>query len=207
MAFYFHFYKFSLIDSLFLGKFLHLILEIKEQIYVISGGPGFGKTVLIDYLSVLGYTVGKEAAREIIAEQQKTGGNILPQLDMRSFRQEVFKRRWEFYQSVPSGTIAFCDRAIPDQLAFALYLGIPFSPEIEKIVEQHRYNTQVFITPPWPEIYENDDIRKESYNEAVAIHQAIIEVYRRYNYQLIEIPKLDVKQRAEFLSNLISEKK
>ena len=39
------------------------------MVYVISGGPGFGKTVLIEKLHELGYQVGGEIARQIMVQQ------------------------------------------------------------------------------------------------------------------------------------------
>lgn len=183
---------------------MYSILENKGQIYIITGGPGFGKSVLAENLRVRGYAVGSEAAREIIMEQKHSGGTVLPDTDMRSFSQEVFKRRLAFFQSVDSGEIAFCDRAIPDQLAFARYFGLKTHAELEKNVLNYRYNQQVFITPPWKEIYQNDDIRRESFDEAVAIHQAIEKVYLEYGYQLIRLPMTGIKQRVEFILNLIS---
>ena len=36
------------------------------MVYVITGGPGFGKSLLIEKLRELGYPVGGEVARKII---------------------------------------------------------------------------------------------------------------------------------------------
>ena len=44
---------------------------IKTGLYVITGGPGTGKTSLIEELKIVGYQTVKEVARDIIKEQQQ----------------------------------------------------------------------------------------------------------------------------------------
>ena len=53
----------------------------KTGLYVITGGPGTGKTSLIEELKTVGYQTVKEVARDIIKEQQLQGGNALPWKD------------------------------------------------------------------------------------------------------------------------------
>ena len=178
-------------------------MEKRNQIYVLTGGPGFGKTTLLDYLKNLGFKTGGEVAREIICEQRSTGGNILPGKDIRSFQQEVLKRRLVFYNSVDSGEVAFSDRAIPDQIAFARFNGFGAPDVLVRHANEFRYNEIVFVTPPWKEIYRNDAERKESFEKACELHQIIVEVYKELNYSLIELPCADAKQRAEFVLNQI----
>jgi predicted ATPase len=60
------------------------------------------------------------------------------------------------------------------------------------------------VTPPWKEIFVNDLIRTESYEEAVKIHQHIIETYEDLNYTIIELPLLPTKTRVEFIRLTIS---
>ena len=54
---------------------------IKTGLYVITGGPGTGKTSLIEELKIVGYQTVKEVARDIIKEQQQQGGDALPWKD------------------------------------------------------------------------------------------------------------------------------
>jgi len=51
---------------------------IVKQIYVITGGPGFGKTDLINELRKSGYICSGEFARDLIETQLATDGEILP---------------------------------------------------------------------------------------------------------------------------------
>lgn len=170
-----------------------------KNIFVITGGPGFGKTELINELRRAGYFCSGEFARDLIESQLKSGGEILPWKNSKLFQQEVLKQRIAFYESVPDNTIAFTDRAIPDQLAFARYKGFGMPEMLKHSAEKYRYAPQVFITPPWPAIFVNDSIRKETFEEAILIHQVVLETYLGWNYQIIELPLISVNERSAFI--------
>jgi predicted ATPase len=178
---------------------------IEKQIYVITGGPGFGKTLLVEELKQLGYYCSGEFARDLILSQQKLGGDILPWKNPKLFQQKVLQKRIAFFDSVPDDTFAFADRGIPDQLAFARYRGFGTPEILNEYSQKYRYAQQVFVTPPWPEIFVNDVIRSETFAEALQIHEIIVETYISLNYQIIELPLLPLKQRTKYLlQNLLN---
>ena len=174
-----------------------------KNIFVVTGGPGFGKTELIDELRRSGYLCSGEFARDLIESQQKIEGEILPWKNPKLFQQEVLKQRIAFYDSVPDKTIAFADRGIPDQLAFAQYKGFGTSEILKESAEKYRYASQVFVTPPWIEIFVNDSIRSETYEEAIRIHQSVLKTYSFLNYQIIELPLIPVNERLTFILQII----
>jgi predicted ATPase len=175
----------------------------QRQIYIITGGPGFGKTELINDLRKLGYLCSGEFARDLIQSQQQSGGEILPWKNPKLFQQEVLKQRIAFFESVPEDTFAFADRGIPDQLAFARYKGFGTPEILIESAQNYRYALQVFVAPPWREIFENDSIRTESFEEAVKIHQAVLDTYSDLNYKVIELPLLPLNKRVKFLLQAI----
>lgn len=172
---------------------------IEKQIYVITGGPGFGKTMLVEALRGMGHLCSGEFARELIVSQQETGGEILPWKNPRLFQQTILNKRKDFFDSVPEGTIAFADRAIPDQLAFARHKGFGAPKVLVSAASECRYASKVFVTPPWPEIYVNDPIRTETFDEALQIHRVVVETYRNLNYQIIELPLVPISERVKYL--------
>jgi predicted ATPase len=176
----------------------------RENIFVITGGPGFGKTELINDLRLNGYLCLGEFARETIEKQIEIGGDLLPWKNPRLFQEEILRLRKDFYESVPDNTIAFADRGIPDQLAFARYKGFGTPQILRESAEKYRYANQVFVTPPWSEIFVNDTIRRETFEEAVLIHQAVLDTYSGLNYQIIELPLVPVIERATFILQTIS---
>ncbi|MDO9613466.1 MAG: AAA family ATPase, partial [Bacteroidota bacterium] len=61
----------------------------QKQIYIITGGPGFGKTELINVLRQSGYLCSGEFARELIDLQQKIDGDLLPCKKPKLFQEEM----------------------------------------------------------------------------------------------------------------------
>lgn len=59
------------------------MIKLKENnnFYVLTGGPGVGKTTLLEELERRNYEIVPEIARELIKEQQKTNGQVLPWKD------------------------------------------------------------------------------------------------------------------------------
>jgi predicted ATPase len=172
---------------------------MRKNIIVISGGPGFGKTSLVNVLGTLGLKTGAEAAREIIAEQFLAGGEVLPWLNIGAFQKAVMERRISFWQSVADGELAFCDRAIPDQLAFARFRGVKPSVLLQEKAGIYEYYNEVLVCPPWKEIYTQDEIRQESFREACRLHELICEQYLERGYCLVELPKASIKERIRFV--------
>ena len=57
----------------------------------------------------------------------------------------------------------------------------------------------VFYTPIWEDIYRKDNERKEEIGQAIIIERSIISVYQSKGYTLIEIPKISIEKRADFI--------
>jgi predicted ATPase len=169
------------------------------MVYVITGGPGFGKSVLIEKLHELGYQVGCEIARQIIAQQVEEKGALLPWKDVAGFEKHVIEKRIEFIKNIDIHDIAFSDRGLPDQVAFSWYKGKEISPQLNLALKENRYAKKVFLTPPWPQIFQNDQIRTETFEEAERIHQFIVKAYLNNGYELIDLPFVSPDERIEFI--------
>ena len=55
------------------------------QPIIITGGPGAGKTTLINALGDMGYPTFAESSRQLIEEQSQIENGILPWLDLPGF--------------------------------------------------------------------------------------------------------------------------
>jgi len=171
------------------------------MVYVITGGPGFGKTALITKLSELGYPVGGEIARQMIIDQKANGGGVLPWIDVAGFEKQVMEERIKFIKSIDIDEIAFSDRGLPDQVAFSLLKGKKVSQQLIEALATNNYAKRVFLTPPWRQIYRNDPIRTETFEEAENIHRHIKTAYINFGYELIELPFASPEKRIEFILN------
>jgi predicted ATPase len=79
----------------------------------------------------------------------------------------------------------------------------------DKIRNSHltnRYNNTVFITPPWKEIYRNDDERDQSFEQSIEVHKRLDKWYREHDYNLVMLPKDTIENRVNFILNLVRRK-
>lgn len=63
----------------------------------------------------------------------------------------------------------------------------------------YRYNSKVYIAPPWDEIYANDEERKQSLSEAIDTYRVMEMVYSDLGYEVVEISKTSVIERTNFI--------
>lgn len=172
------------------------------MVYVITGGPGFGKTSILNRLDELGFPVCPEIARKLISEM--AGPSISGQSHFPvNFEQLVAKERLNFLIANSIDSIAFSDRGLPDQIAFSLYKKKQPSAFMEELVANNRYAPFVFVTPPWEEIYSRDEVRGESFTEAVQIHEQIVAVYSGLSYKIINLPLTNTEKRVRFILDFL----
>jgi predicted ATPase len=174
-----------------------------DRFFVITGGPGSGKTSLIAALD--GIDRMPEAGRAIIQEEMAAGGSALPWKDPLAFAEKMLARdiqAWEAAERL-EGPVIF-DRGIPDVVGYLQWSGLPIPPHFVQAAADRRYNRRVFIAPPWPEIFTQDAERKQTLAEAESTCHAIREVYARLGYELVELPLVSVSERAAFVRAAIA---
>jgi predicted ATPase len=173
--------------------------------YIISGGPGSGKTSLLQALAKQGIPCMPEAGRSIIQDQLAIGGSALPWTNPSAFAELMLCWDLRSYREAQllQGPVLF-DRGIPDVMGYLLLNKLSVPPHIEKAAHTFRYNQQVFLAPPWPEIYTRDTERKQSLEEAIATFNTMAELYAQLGYTIVHLPLVSVDERVHFVLNKIS---
>ncbi|MGO1648796.1 MAG: AAA family ATPase [Sphingobacterium sp.] len=173
---------------------------VNQRAIVVTGGPGMGKTSVIDRLSLLGYQTRPESGRKIIQRESNLKGDKLPWKNQVGFAEEMFAMgKRDYRRTIKQNGLTFFDRGLPDVIGYLRLCQLKVPEGMLQQAEQYRYHQRVFIMPPWPEIYETDQERKQSLSEAVATYDEMVEVYRSLDYQLIEVPRTTVQDRTGFL--------
>jgi len=175
----------------------------KNNFYIITGGPGAGKTSLLENLALQGYTYIPETARQIIKERLSKG--LSPRPDPARFAQQIFDQDLKnFISNSRLSDLLFFDRSFMDS---ACMLFESDKDSYDKIRNSHltnRYNNKVFITPPWKEIYLNDTERDQSFDESIAVYERLEKWYKEHDYHVIVLPKDTIENRTNFILREIS---
>ena len=175
-----------------------------NHFFVLTGGPGSGKTTLIEALKARGYATTEEAGRGVIREQMQSGGDGLPWIDRERFAELMFEWELRSYRDAErqDGPVIF-DRGLPDTIGYLRLEGLEAPAWMEEEAWRLRYNVQVFIAPPWQEIYGKDEERRQSWDVAVRTYEQMVETYTDLGYELMELPRATVEQRARFVTAAI----
>jgi len=165
---------------------------------IITGGPGSGKSSLLDALKCEGFNCHLEVSRQIIIEQQTVNGTLMPWLNLSAFAEECYNRMLMIH-SARSENITFCDRGVFDIIA---YLKLGQICIDDKYFQTKRYYSAIaFICPPWKEIYVNDPQRPQSFDESVSIYHSIVTTYTQSGFELIEVPLDTIENRKNWIIN------
>ncbi|WP_408097226.1 AAA family ATPase [Peredibacter sp. HCB2-198] len=177
---------------------------IRNNYYVLTGGPGAGKSTLLKEIEKHGLHCSHEVAREIIQEQVASGGRALPWDDTKAYSEIMFTRSKEAYEdsSLFKGPVIF-DRGIPDVIGYMKLIGLSVPKEFYEVAKNYRYNQTVFILPHWEEIYINDAERKQSHQEARETFEVLRQTYEELQYRVVEVPKDTIEKRFVFLRQKI----
>ncbi|KAA2222654.1 AAA family ATPase [Chryseobacterium sediminis] len=177
-----------------------------SKLYIITGGPGAGKTRLLNELSKYGLTTVPEEGRRIIKEQIECGGEGLPWLNKELFASLMFEESVKTYLKMSQSTHLkpiFFDRGIWDTLGYMRLENIPVPELMTAKAREMVYNNNIFILPPWKEIYENDPERKQTIEKAILTFECMKDIYQEYGFNSIEVPKVSVEERAAFVFDRI----
>ena len=166
-----------------------------RRCFVLTGGPGVGKTALLDHLESMGFATVREAGRDVIQEQLQLDSDILPWRDQPAFQRHVLELQLE-RELAAFGPVVFMDRGIPDGIAYLRAYRL----SVFRIMLEHardRYDG-VFLIEPHGE-YIDDGERREDAEEALMLHGVLKETYQDLGYELISVPPMPVTCRSKFV--------
>lgn len=180
----------------------------------ITGAPGTGKTVVIEALQNKGYHCYPEVIRTMTAKEKlrDTGLEIASNPlvfvdDPMAFNQQLLSQRIAQYEHSFSLKESFCffDRGIPDVLAYMDYFGQSYDISFIEAAEKHPYD-QLFIMPPWKEIYSTDNERLETFAQAEALDECLMNTYTSLGYEPVVVPKMTIEKRVTFILEELNQK-
>jgi predicted ATPase len=173
-----------------------------DRFFVVTGGPGSGKSTLIDAFRNRGTRTMPEAGRAVIGDQVAIGGDALPWADQTAFADQMLGWEMRSWRAAAEGEgIVLFDRGVPDILGFLALGGIAAPAHLLRAARLFRYNPSVFIAPPWRDIYVQDAERRQSWEEADATCDIMARTYSGLGYDLVWLPKVSIEERTRFVTD------
>ncbi|WP_174804119.1 AAA family ATPase [Martelella limonii] len=169
-----------------------------RNMVILSGCSGGGKSTLLTELERRGHKVVEEPGRRIVAEERAGDGAALPWVDLEAFARRAIAMALEDCAAVSGhdGWVFF-DRGLIDAIA-ALAHATGETVAVPEAL-RGRFSPLAFMTPPWPEIHHLDDARRHGLEDGIAEYQRLMEIYPRFGFQTVVLPKTGVGQRADFV--------
>lgn len=172
---------------------------------VIAGGPGTGKTSIINHLKSKGFLCYDEISREITLQARKDGIEQLFLTEPLLFSEKLLEGRTQQFKkaSKEKESMVFLDRGLPDVLAYMDYTEETYPTYFVETCNTHKYD-EVFVVAPWKDIFVSDNERYENFEQAIEIHSHLIKSYKRFGYNLIDVPIGSVEKRADFILDFLN---
>ncbi|WP_040253614.1 AAA family ATPase [Psychroserpens mesophilus] len=167
---------------------------------VITGGPGTGKSSVINELIKRNYTCFEEISRQVTLDARKDGIEQLFLTKPLLFSELLLEARTKQFIEATSlkKNLVFLDRGLPDVIAYMEYANSEYPDHFTETCKTYQYDN-VFVLAPWQEIFVSDSERYENFDQAVQIHDALLNTYEQFGYKLIDVPFDSIEKRTDFI--------
>ncbi|MDG1228043.1 MAG: ATP-binding protein [Polaribacter sp.] len=176
-----------------------------QQKILLIGGPGTGKTSVLNELIKRDYFCFPEISREVTLKAQQQGIDQMFLAQPLLFSQMLLEgREQQFIDALKSDSkLVFFDRGIPDIHAYMDYFKTEYPSIYIQKSKQYIYD-KVFHFAPWKDIHETDNERYETFEGTIAIDVFLMKSYLDLGYNIINVPFGSIDERTNFVLNSIS---
>lgn len=178
--------------------------ETIHRKFVLTGGPGVGKSSVINELERQGYQVSPEAFTELYNEAKTQGKLDILFADPIKFRYDLMAKQQYLESLLKRDGAAFLDRSKQDIVFFGKYFGLKLPQDLVDEIQKTDLELVFFLDQLPEKYYKNTDIRQESQEESLKIHGFLKEEYKKTGLKIIDVPFDTVENRVKFILDSVS---
>lgn len=172
-----------------------------NRFVVVSGCSGGGKSTLVEALAARGFATISEPGRRIVRQELQGDGAALPWVDPAAFaRRAVAVACQDLAAAEAQAGWVFFDRGLVDAAVALEHAG--GAPLATTLGTQRHYHDHVFLTPPWPELFEGDCERRHGFDAAEAEY-ARLAAAPALGYVVHLLPHTGVRERIELMLDVL----
>ncbi|WP_293574738.1 AAA family ATPase [Phaeobacter sp.] len=174
--------------------------------FLLTGCSGGGKSTLIEALANEGVVTVPEPGRRVIAAaeaaDQTTDRDAVPWQNLTAFlRHALDMAHPDLVRTNTIDSPVIFDRGVLDAaVALRHHDGTSLNHSFRGAFP---YTKTVFVAPDWPELFQNDQGRRHSLQEAQAEYQRISAALDQLGLEAITLPKTSVADRLRFVMNIV----
>ena len=176
-----------------------------QQKIVLIGGPGTGKTSVLNKLIDRDFFCMPEISREVTLKAKKKGIDQLFLTEPLLFSELLLKGREQQFITADKSSekLVFFDRGIPDVHAYMNFFNTEYPATFIEKSNTYKYD-KIFHFSPWQEIHTTDNERYETFEESKTIDKFLINAYSELGYVITNVPFGAVEERTDFIINSLS---
>jgi len=178
--------------------------ETIHRKFVLTGGPGVGKSSVIKELEKQGYQVSPEAFTELYDEVRTQGKLDTLFVDPIKFRYDLMAKQQHLESLLRKEGLTFLDRSKHDIVFFGKYFGLKLPQDLVDEIQKTDLELVFFLDLLSKEYYENTNVRQESQEESLKIHNFLKEEYKKTGLKIIDVPFDTVENRVKFIVDSVS---
>ncbi|MCW5940846.1 MAG: AAA family ATPase [Fimbriimonadaceae bacterium] len=175
---------------------------MRPRRFVLTGGPGAGKTTVLGVLAERGFSVAPDSARAIIRKRREQG--LSPRPGPYAFARAIYQadvREYDRHRG--KGGPVFYDRGYGDVLGMLWEVGAVSRHETLRHFRARPMDRRVLYFPPWQAIYARDEERDQSFEEAVRVGSAVRDWYEALGFTPVAVSFGSPEQRADAILDLV----
>ncbi len=172
--------------------------------FVLTGGPGIGKTTVINLLKEEGYQTVPESWT-LLFNQAKESNTLdaFSKEDPAAFRERLMDFQLSLENAIDAKKTAILDRSTVDVVAFGQRHNVGMAQRLLDIPKKDRYDLIFFLDPLPKELYDKPKELFCTREQSLEIHEFLKKAYTDMGFLIIDVPFDTPVKRMAFILEAI----